>query len=246
MMKQKQWLGNLLIFGITVIAGMMLAIQFQSHAEPGYGESRDMILGLRNQIQEERLKHQELRNEIFKYQMLKNQYERASDDEDQISDVMYRELEEARRQAGLTTMEGPGLILRIDVPQYELEYNAYEARQKVYQKLLDNDMRALVDELFGNGAKAISINNHRLMVNSTIRKVSNTIQVNTHPIALPFEVRVIGDADMLLAALQVSDIPKVFREIGLEITPEKKDVVTVPQAREIMQIQHMQRLKESD
>jgi len=96
MMKQKQWLGNLLIFGITVIAGMMLAIQFQSHAEPGYGESRDMILGLRNQIQEERLKHQELRNEIFKYQMLKNQYERASDDEDQISDVMYRELEEAR------------------------------------------------------------------------------------------------------------------------------------------------------
>jgi len=84
------------------------------------------------------------------------------------------------------------------------------------------------------------------MVNSTIRKVSNTIQVNTHPIALPFEVRVIGDADMLLAALQVSDIPKVFREIGLEITPEKKDAVTVPQAREIMQIQHMQRLKESD
>jgi len=245
-MKRKQLQGNLLIFFITLIAGMMLAIQFQSYAEPGYGESRDMILNLRNQIQEERLKHQELRNEIFKYQMLKSQYERASDDEDKISDVMFRELEEARRQAGLTSMEGPGLILHIDVPKYQLEFNAYDARQKVYQKLLDNDVRSLVDELFGNGAKAVSINHHRLIVNSTIRKVSDTIQVNTHPIALPFEVRVIGDADLLLAALQVSDIPKVFREIGLEITPEKKDVVVVPQARDVQQIQHMQRLKESD
>lgn len=245
-MKRKQWQGNLLIFFITVIAGMMLAIQLQSHAEPGYGESRDMILSLRNQIQEERLKHQELRNEIFRYQMLKNQYERASDDEDQISDVMYRELEEARQQAGLTPMEGPGLVLHIDVPKYQLEFNAFEARQKVYQKLLDNDVRALVDELFGNGAKAISINHHRLVVHSTIRKVANTIQVNTHPIALPFEVRAIGDADMLLAALQVSDIPKVFREIGLEITPEKKESVSVPPFRESRQIQHMERLKESD
>ncbi len=245
-MKSKKWIANWLIFLITVIAGMMLAIQLQSHAEPGQGESRDMILSLRNQIQDERRKHQELRNEIFKYQMLKNQYERASNDEEEISDVMVREMEEARRQAGLTTMEGPGLILYIDVPDYQREFNAFEARQKVYQKLLDNDVRALVDELYGNGAKAISINNYRVLVYSAIRKVANSIQVNTHPIALPFEVRVIGDADMLLAALQVSDIPNIFREIGLEITPEKKETVTVPPYQEKQDIEHMKRLKESD
>jgi len=245
-MKSNQRVANWLIFLITVIAGMMLAIQFQSHAEPGTGESRDMILTLRNQIQDERRKHQELRNEIFKYQMLKNQYERASNDEEEISDVMYREMEEARRQAGLTTMEGPGLILLIDVPQYRREINASQARQEVYQKLLDNDVRALVDELYGNGAKAISINNYRLLVYSTIRKVGNSIQVNTHPVALPFEIRIIGDADTLLAALQVSDIPNVFREIGLEITPEKKERVIVPPYQEKQNIQYMKRLKESE
>lgn len=245
-MKSSQRLANWLIFLITVIAGMMLAIQLQSYAEPGTSESRDMILSMRNQIQDERRKHQELRNEIFKYQMLKNQYERARNDEDEISDVMYREMEEARRQAGLTTMEGPGLVLLIDVPPYQREINASEARQEVYQKLLDNDVRALVDELYGNGAKAISINNYRLLVYSTIRKVGNSIQINTHPVTLPFEIRIIGDADTLLAALQVSDIPNIFREIGLEITPEKKERVIVPPYQEKQNIQHMKRLKESD
>ena len=143
-------------------------------------------------------------------------------------------------------MEGPGLILLIDVPQYRREINASQARQEVYQKLLDNDVRALVDELYGNGAKAISINDYRLLVYSTIRKVGNSIQVNTHPVALPFEIRIIGDADTLLAALQVSDIPNVFREIGLEITPEKKERVIVPPYQEKQNIQYMKRLKESE
>jgi uncharacterized protein YlxW (UPF0749 family) len=115
-------------------------------------------------------------------------------------------LEDTRQNAALTEMQGPGLVITIDDNKEGADKAKASSPETflpehyiVHDKDLLYIMRALAPY-----AEAIAINNVRLSDNSHIRCAGTVILVNYSILAPPYEIRVLGDPEILLLALQAS------------------------------------------
>ncbi|MDQ2935159.1 MAG: DUF881 domain-containing protein [Chloroflexota bacterium] len=108
-------------------------------------------------------------------------------------DSLNRQLQVARLAAGLTRVQGPGVIVEIAdskriVPQGENPANFI---------VLVDDLRDLVTALWASGAEAISINGERLVATSSIYGVGSSVLVNTAFLSPPFRIEAIGPGGIL-------------------------------------------------
>jgi len=137
------------------------------------------------------------------------------------SNTLKKELDNARMLAGLTSLEGPGVVVTISDSKEKLPEEGDASSYIVH----DTDLRSVVNELFSAGAEAISINDERLITTSSIRCVGNTILVNNRRCAPPFEIKAIGDSDVLEAGLNIRegiiDILKLYK-IEVNVTKSSK------------------------
>lgn len=107
------------------------------------------------------------------------------------------ELENLRAFAGLTPIQGPGVLV-------ELSDNPRPLRpgDDPNEGLLHySDLVRIVTDLWGAGAEAVAINGERLMGTSAITCVGTTVLVNQRRLTPPFRLTAIGDARHLAAAL---------------------------------------------
>lgn len=111
--------------------------------------------------------------------------------------VLDEQLQEVKAFAGLTEVEGPGIVVTLrdstKPPQ------AFQQEQIIH----DGDVLRVVNELWNAGAEAIAVNGHRVVTTTSIRCVGSTILVNNSPVASPVTVRAIGDGATMLGALNL-------------------------------------------
>src|SRR5206468_3747517 len=98
-------------------------------------------------------------------------------------------------------VKGPGLevVLR-DPPVRSTSASAGRAGSVPINAghiLTDRDVRSVVNQLWANGAEAISVNGIRLTPTSAIRFAGQAVLVDFQPITSPYTVRAIGNADGL-------------------------------------------------
>lgn len=91
---------------------------------------------------------------------------------------------------GYIDVKGSGLLINIDAINDEM---GNIANSIDYNKILLN----VVNEIKINGGEYISINNQRLNQYSEISLAGNHININSTPIAQPYNINVIGDIDKL-------------------------------------------------
>lgn len=72
--------------------------------------------------------------------------------------------------------------------------------------LTDRDVQSVVNELWVDGAEAISVNDIRLTPTSAIRFAGQVVLVDFSPITAPYTVRAIGDADRLATNFASSQV----------------------------------------
>ena len=90
--------------------------------------------------------------------------------------------------------------------------------------LTDRDVRSVVNELWADGAEAISVNNVRLTPTSAIRFAGEAVLVDFAPITSPYQIRAIGNADNLATGFASSDVASRYQTlssaegIGFEFT----------------------------
>lgn len=121
--------------------------------------------------------------------------------ETQLSDLQ-KQLTEQQIQAGLTALEGPGLVVTLDDNNSGLASAPGEDANRYvihYENLL-----YIVNDLRNAGAEGISINGQRIVVASEIRCVGNVILINTTRLAPPYEISAIGDPHTLEDAINSS------------------------------------------
>jgi uncharacterized protein YlxW (UPF0749 family) len=97
---------------------------------------------------------------------------------------LYEVLSRSQRAAGVSRVTGPGVIV---------EMNDAENASTIYDVVLDEDLRAVVNGFWSAGAEAVSINGERITPLSAIRSADGVILVNTRPVAPPYEIMAIGD-----------------------------------------------------
>lgn len=129
---------------------------------------------------------------------------------------------------GYIDVKGNGLLINIDAINDEI---GNIANSIDYNKILLN----VVNEIKVNGGEYISINNQRLNQYSEISLAGNHININSTPIAQPYNINVIGDIDKLtdyinkkntyLESIGNNYQLKVETKIEINITIEKLNII---------------------
>ncbi|UFJ41929.1 DUF881 domain-containing protein [Brevibacillus humidisoli] len=299
-----------ILAAISAIIGVMLATQLRSNLSPQTTESRS-ITELRSTLQKELEKHKSLLADISKYELLFYQYETALDEGESV-EVMKEELARARKLAGMVSLTGPGITVRIVdgvhpqtmlLPEHgtdtgtgetdldgdskqELDEVAEDSPFSVSQDqtpsapnngsdftdnggiaateirgddeasgdaenpvgnppplLMGEDLHLLVNELLVNGAKAVSINGHRLIATSAIRNVGNSIQVNTKFIQPPYVIKALGDPETLISGLKLANIEGYFQLVNKTVLTEKHEQLYIPAYQDEQSVRYMRPVK---
>jgi uncharacterized protein YlxW (UPF0749 family) len=211
----------LIITLISIIIGFMLAIQFQSNKTILGAESKD-ISQLRQDLQKLMERHKLILTDISKYDQLLYQYETSFNQEDSLK-VMKDELERIKRLGGLAAVEGPGMIIAItDIS------TAAEQGTDSMMEIYDDEIRWVINEMFGAGAKAVSINGNRISPTTSIRNAGGQIQVDTRVIALPYQIKIIGQPESLESAIKFLGFEQYFSFFSKKISWTKLDKVSIP------------------
>lgn len=127
--------------------------------------------------------------------------------------------------SGFRAVTGPGV--RVDVDDSPSGDSLEAVR--------DEDLALLVDGLWGAGAEAITINNKRLTVLSSIRNTGSAINVNSRPLSPPYVVLAIGDPDTLQSNLLASERGNAWigmaDQLGFIWSMENAESLNLPAAR---------------
>jgi uncharacterized protein YlxW (UPF0749 family) len=112
------------------------------------------------------------------------------------SDALVRQLnaqvEEARIQAGLTALTGPGIVLQLEDSPDPAGPDAAPADSLV----TGEDLRTVVEELWLAGAEAIAINGERVVGPTAVVDIGGSLLVNSAYLAPPYQVTAIGPTDL--------------------------------------------------
>lgn len=122
-----------------------------------------------------------------------------------LSKVLADELKLANFQAGLTPVQGPGLVVTLTDSKMQIA-NAPASALPIPgapNLIHDTDLNQTVNELKAAGAEAIAINNQRLVGMSPIRCAGPTVYVNNTPQTPPYAIRAIGDPATLETAMNL-------------------------------------------
>lgn len=91
----------------------------------------------------------------------------------------------------------------------------------------NTDLLQIVNSLWTEGAKAISINNQRITSLSEINCIGPTIMINKTRIVSPFTIKVIGDTDNLLNSLKHSHLSELG-QYGIKYSVESFNQLEIP------------------
>ncbi len=222
---------------ITVIVGLMIAIQFQTVKQPIIRDTRD-TWQLRSDLNREQEVQSQIIQEIRKYDKMLQEYSRER--EESKENIVRETLVELKKEAGLTEMNGPGIKMTVK-PLFDEELLG-NAQENISADLL----RRFVNELNSYGVEEISIANQRVVSNTVIREINGRTKVNNAWIPnANFEIIVItSDPTKLYNRLQVSRAMDEFaiENLLLEVsTPINQ--VTVPAYDEQIRVKFMEPVK---
>lgn len=99
---------------------------------------------------------------------------------------MSDQLKRSEVLAGLTEVEGEGIILTLTDSTWQTDSNTVEGKELLL--IHDGDLRQAISELAAAGAEAYSINGQRVISTTPIRCVGPVITVNEQKMAPPYEI----------------------------------------------------------
>jgi uncharacterized protein YlxW (UPF0749 family) len=145
-------------------------------------------------------------------------------------------LARAEAQAGTTAVRGPGVRVTLGNPAAPTSA-ATTGRAGTTPigsagELTDLDVRAVVNELWLDGAEAVAINGIRLTPTSAIRFAGEAVLVDFQPVTSPYVIEAIGDSNDLVTAFTASSVADKYRTLasatGLQFDTAQASSITMP------------------
>jgi uncharacterized protein YlxW (UPF0749 family) len=218
---------------LTMIFGLMLAVQFQSILEPAVRDTRDMWQ-LREALKQEQETQSNLLLEIRKYE----------NDENQSAEKTLKEtLEELKNEAGLTEVTGAGVVITIE-PLFDEEVSQTEV-----ENIAPDLLKRLLNELNSYGAEHVSIADRRVVNTTVIRDINGQTKMDGYSLnSYPIEIKVISDdAEKLFSRLNGSTTMDTFAIDNLRLTiSAPKDRIVIPPYDDAIRIKNMKPVEEGE
>jgi len=138
-----------------------------------------------------------------------------------LSEDELRQLNQKKAEAGLTQIQGPGVIITLN--------DAKTSQINEDSIVHASDLRDVVNSLWSNGAEAISINDQRVVLGTAIDCIVNTVLINNVRISTPFVVRATGNKDAMFASISgMQNLIKRSKNNGLIFDISAVNTVIVP------------------
>lgn len=214
---------NLLLGLVCLVLGLMISLQLRiTSAEKSSTNSVRTGDNAIEEIEELTKQKKDLANKVQEYQKKVDEYEKSAASVDDTTSKMKEELDNLRVLAGLTDVEGEGIIIKISP--------IVDVTTKELRSVDDGDILDTVNELLASGAEAISINDERYITTSTIREAGKMIRINNSKFnsSEPFIIKAIGNKNVLEGAFKMaSSVADVIKANGREFSMEKKQKVKI-------------------
>lgn len=210
----------LLIVGLAI--GFLLTMQFRT--PPRTSNPVAPVTALNDSVEFLSKEKSKLQDSIVKLKTQINELNKNSNIGKTSSQDLIGELESSRIEAGLTQVEGKGVVITLADSEGEPTTDSIVHAA---------DLRDLVNQLWQSGAENISINDQRIVASSSIDSIINTLLINNIRITNPFAISVIGDQKKLEKELNdetiLQDIHRRKKTSGLIFNIESARSITIPE-----------------
>lgn len=206
---------------ITVVLITSIFIQFRT-----VNESKELNLDtlrddeMKTQIASYKSKYEETMEQYTENQNKIQEYNTAMSENAETTEIVDKELNQAKTLLGLTDVKGSGVIVTLT-----------DTEEALYTYTAD-DLLQLINELKYAGAEAISINDNRIINLTDIAMISDNLIVmnggNTR-ISSPYVVKAIGDQKYLTSTLSMKNSGYIdqMEANGMKIELEQKDNIEI-------------------
>lgn len=190
-----------LVFVLSISFGLLIAAQLRTIPErvdnpivpyTSLKETRDDLYKEQKQLKTEIETLQKSINEI---QQQKSETLLTKED--------LVQLNSKKAQAGVLKLNGPGVIIKLD----DSSNNPSTDESIIHA----SDLRDLVNYLWENGAEATMINRQRIVVNTAIDCIVNTILINNVRLSDPYQIEAIGNQEQMYNGISTSLLLKNLR-----------------------------------
>jgi uncharacterized protein YlxW (UPF0749 family) len=205
------------LFVTALLLGLMIAFQFRSNTG---GVPSDRPRELTQELAQIDEDYQELQAEARDLEESLKKMQTGGKHE-----ALESELKKVRIAAGLVPITAQGIEIALDnKPSDDRPGFDPELFSITYEDIL-----RVVNELRAAGAKAIAINDQRLVTTSEIRSAGKFIDVNLTRLNAPYTIKAIGDPDKLESSLKIKNgLVDTLKEWGINVTVTRNEELTVP------------------
>lgn len=205
---------------LTLVLVSSIFIQFRT-----VDESKEIdIEGMREdelktQIASYKSKYEETMGQYLENQNKIQEYTVAINENKETTEILDKELKQAKTLLGLTDVVGNGVIVTLT-----------DTKDSLYTYTAD-DLISLINELKYAGAEAISINDNRVINLTDIVLVGNDLIVMYGDVRLssPYVVKAIGDSKYLMSTLTMKNSGYIDQTEanGMKIDVEQKNNIEI-------------------
>jgi uncharacterized protein YlxW (UPF0749 family) len=214
---------TILLVGLTL--GLLVAVSWQPTATSSTGTADPQYSRILLSIQRLEAEQQDLKSRIAVLrQDLADRQQAAAAHTDRLQ-VLKVELDRQQLLAGLTPVQGPGVVVTLDDSTVQMAAGADPNAYIIHEY----DVRDIINLLWMAGSEAIAINDERLVSISSIYCVGSTVMVNNTRLSPPYLIRAIGNPrvqqDYLRNTSHLQELKTKPRLYGLRF--EVKDVANL-------------------
>lgn len=217
---------------LFIVIGLIISTQTKKHIEakeaiiPAGRQLNELVLLLK----EAQLKKADLEKQLVNLRQQVHKIEKK-DLPPSLSSSQFQKLYQI---AGLTPVKGAGITIKLDdqkpfnhIPSEENSSENDILNNDGYVR--SDDLLNIVNELKASGAKAISINNQRIVTTSEIVTAGNSIMLNQTRLIPPYIIKALGPSETMSSALKMrGGIVECLEVFGIKITIESKPNITIP------------------
>ncbi len=208
---------------VATVLGLMLSLQFRTVNRVSNGISIDRAQELTVELKQINKEKEDLTEEINDLTFKLDQIEQG---QTEAISALQSELNKVRMNAGLITVSGPGIELVLDKPDINTEDTQVPPELMIIQ---DEYLLSALNELWGAGAEAISINGQRIIATTEVRQAGSFININLNRVVPPYQILAIGNPQELMDTMEISGgLKEYWQDLGIKVSIEKHDDLTLP------------------
>ena len=224
---------------VCVILGFMISIQFKSVKQNDnlktkqFQRADELQIELKRELENNKKLYEQILEQQKNIETLRQEVAKNSG----YSQSLFEQLKKAEILAGLTEVEGKGVIVTLNDSKVKNE-SMFKIDENAFL-IHDEDILIVINELPDVGAEVMSINDERLVATSEVRCAGAIISVNNNRYGPPFVIKAIGNPDTLEAALNLrGGVKDILTAYGIEFNVKKASKITIPAYNSVMKYEY--------